>query len=328
MLYILTTNPGIEDIVDLEVREKFDTNAKKFMGLAGRVLVDVDDANRLSSLRSIYHVIKYIDEFEFNALEDIYKKVREVEIDLTNTKSFRISSNRIGEHNFTSIDIQRVAGQAVVDKYDKKVDLENYDTEIICDVIGYRCMIGIKMTRESLHKRFKHRFVHPASIKAPLAYAMLRLASINDSLLDPFCGGGTIAIEAASIYDDVTVYASDINERYVEGAEMNAEAANVNIRFKVCDARELDKCYDKMGAIVTNPPYGIRMGKKMNLKKLYKQFLDSASKIIAKDGRIVLITRKAVSFRTLAVNANFYLEHERVVGSGDLYPHIFVLRKL
>ncbi len=331
MLYILTTNPGIEDIVRLEVKEKLDAKVKeKFLGLAGRVLVNTDTPNILLKLRSIYHIIRYIDEFELDSLDDIYNKIKAIDIDIMNAKSFRVTSNRIGEHNFTSIDIQRVAGQAIVDKYHKKVDLENYDIDLICDVIGYRCIVGIKITRESLHKRFNHAFVHPAAIKAPLAYAMLRLSSINEGmLLDPFCGGGTIVIEAASIYEQLDVYASDISARYIEGAKMNAAAAKVTIKFKICDAKELDKCYDKMDVIVTNPPYGIRMGRKTNLRELYKRFLDSAAKIVVKDGRIVLITRKAVSFRNLALNTNkLYLEHERVVGSGDLYPHIFVLRRL
>ncbi|RMF31871.1 MAG: methyltransferase domain-containing protein [Candidatus Nitrosothermus koennekii] len=334
MLYILTTNPGIEDIVELEVREKLDGKTiQKFLGLAGRVLVDTNESKRLFSLRSIYHIIRYIDQFEIDRLDDIYDYLKTIEIEeMNNANTFRVTSNRIGEHDFTSIDIQRVAGQAIVDRYAKRVDLENYDIDIICDVIGNRCIVGVKLTRESLHKRYKHRFVHPAAIKAPLAYAMLRLASIKEgSLLDPFCGGGTIVIEAASIYDKLKIYASDINEEYIEGAKKNAEAAGVKerIEFRVCNAEKLDKYYTSIDAIVTNPPYGIRMGKKINLKELYKNFLIAASKVINKDGRLVIITRKAVSFRKLTLNTNkFYLEHERVVESGDLYPHIFVLRRL
>lgn len=110
MLYILTTNPGIEDIVELEVKEELDAKVEqKFLGLARRVLVDTDDVNKLLKLRSIYHIIRYINEFELENLDDIYNKIKYIEIDeVIDAKSFRVTSNRIGEHQFTSIDIQRV----------------------------------------------------------------------------------------------------------------------------------------------------------------------------------------------------------------------------
>lgn len=342
MKFILTTNPGIEDIVENEVKESFKAKLLgKFLGLQGRVLIETREKNlgKIFLLRSIYHVIKYISQFEIETnkkgLETIYKKLKDIDInELINAKTFRVTSQRIGLHNFTSIQIQKFAGKALVEKYNKKVDLKNFDINVICEAIGNKCFIGLQLTKNSLHKRFVKPFNHPAAIKPPLAYAMLRLAEIkeNETLLDPFCGGGTIPIEAAQIYrGKINVLASDINKKFLEGAKLNAKSAKVKkyIKFKIADACELENFYKKVDKIVTNPPYGVRMGKWKDLKSFYYNFLTSASKILSKNGKIVIINLKAAAFRNLIFKTkSFYISHERVVESGGLYPHIFVLKKI
>ncbi|MDW8033455.1 MAG: THUMP domain-containing protein [Nitrososphaerota archaeon] len=338
----MTTNPGIEDIVIREVEEKIGASVSIFHNLPGKLITEINKGEiyKVFSLRSIYHAVKYLSMFEIRTsnegLLDIYKNLKELEIEeMESANTFRVTSQRIGEHSFTSIQVQKYAGQAIVDKYKKKVDLENFDVNIICDIVGSRCYIGIQLTRESLHKRFERPFDHPAAIKTPLAYGMLRMADVRDgdTLLDPFCGGGTILIEAAQIWDGrVKILGSDINSRFLDGASKNIKAAGVerHILLKTADARRLNEYYSvEIDKIVTNPPYGVRLGRERNLKGLYWDFLNSASKIMKSDGRIVIINLKATAFRSLVLKAmKFKLVHERVVETGGLYPHIFVLEKI
>lgn len=343
MKFLLTTNIGIEDIVEDEIRENFKARVfPKFLGLQGKVLVETSEKNlsKIFKLRSIYHIIKYIGYFEIETsekgLQEIYEKIKQMEIeDLEKAETFRVTSQRIGEHSFTSIQVQKFAGQGLVEKYGRKVDLKNFDVNVRVDVVGSKCWVGIQLTRESLHKRFERPFNHPAAIKAPLAYAMLRLAELKDGeiLLDPFCGGATLPIEAAQVWDGrIKIYASDISKKFLEGAKANAKAGKVSkyIKFKVADARKLEEAYNfKIDKIVTNPPYGVRILERKNLKPLYKEFLISASKVLKEEGKIVIINLKANSFRNLIFETKkFNILHERVVETGGLYPHIFVLEKI
>ncbi|MEM2275829.1 MAG: THUMP domain-containing protein [Thermoproteota archaeon] len=342
MKLLFTTNPGIEDIAIREIDETLGARVSIFHNLPGKLIAEIDEKemNRVFSLRSIYHIVKHISTLEVRTddkgLLDIYKGLKEMEIeDLENAKTFRVTSQRIGEHSFTSVQIQKYAGQAILEKYGKKVDLENFDVNIVCDVIGSKCYVGIQLTRESLHKRFERPFNHPAAIKAPLAYGMLKIAEVKngDVMLDPFCGGGTILIEAAQVWDGrIRILGSDINSRFLEGARMNIKAAGVEeyVSIKIADARRLDEFYDvKVDKIVTNPPYGVRLGRERNLKELYLEFLNSAFKIMNPDGRIAIINLKATTFRSIVFKTKkFKLVHERVVETGGLYPHIFVLEKL
>lgn len=132
----------------------------------------------------------------------------------------------------------------------------------------------------------------------------------NDRILvDPCCGSGTIPIEAAMIgrniapglnrrftcqewefidnnlwkeekkaafeaidYDtELFIYAFDINKKAVAAAMENAQEAGVedSIEFAVKDIAAL-KPSGRRGIIITNPPYGERIGQEDEIKEIYK----------------------------------------------------------
>ncbi len=130
-------------------------------------------------------------------------------------------------------------------------------------------------------------------------------------LLDPCCGSGTIPIEAAMIgrniapglnrkfvsqqwesipesiwkeekkkayeainYDaDLKIYGFDIDKKATEAAAENAAEAGVDdcIIFKQMDMAKL-KANEKSGIIITNPPYGERIGEANEIANIYKKY--------------------------------------------------------
>ncbi|MGI6361572.1 MAG: THUMP domain-containing class I SAM-dependent RNA methyltransferase [Bacillota bacterium] len=163
----------------------------------------------------------------------------------------------------------------------------------------------------SLHKRGYRQDKNIAPIKETLAYSLVALTPWNHRrlLVDPLCGSGTILIEAAlkginkapglnnnfaaekwpqiatktwreeraaaeaAICTDLDflLQGYDIDERVLQAARHNAEAAGVakHIHFQKRDVREL-RSKDKYGFIVTNPPYGKRLGENDAVEELYK----------------------------------------------------------
>jgi len=345
MKVILTCDPGFEDIVVSECREKLNLTGyeEKFAGLQGKVLIELPRfSKKLFKLRSIHHIELLVETARLNSLgqeglKEIYSILKRIELQkfLHGNRTFRVTTQRVGEHSFTSIDVQKVAGQAIAEKYGLKVDLENFDVNVRVDVFGHDVLVGIQLTKDSLYKRFKRAFNHPAGIKTTLAYCLLQLAEVKrgNSLLDPMCGGGTILLEAADIWKGaVKLIGGDINEKYLEGAKENAKLNGLEkfIQFLQLDARYLDHYFEKdsIDRIVTNPPYGIRMRPK-ELKNLYRLFLESAYSVLKPSGRIVVLTVRAESFRIIVFRTKKYkILHERVVESGGLFPHVFVLEKL
>ena len=167
-------------------------------------------------------------------------------------------------------------------------------------------------TGTPLHKR-GYRPAHVAApLRETLAAALVDIAGYRGrgDFCDPFCGSGTIAIEAAlaakgrapglsrdfaamqwawlpagvwpqareeararEFHGDYHIFASDIDPRAVAMARDNARRAGVDdcITFAVADAREFDRTTDR-GVIVTNPPYGERLMEKREAEALYTAF--------------------------------------------------------
>ncbi len=175
-----------------------------------------------------------------------------------------------------------------------------------------RATLTIDTSGQGLHHRgYRVRTVE-APMKETLAAGLVQLSFWRSDrvLLDPFCGSGTIAIEAAmyakniapglgrsfasegwdrvpaeiwreekkKAYSDIRqddplkIYASDIDARAVAAARENAEEAGVDdcIEFSRRDFRKYETLPEPRGIIITNPPYGERIGDRKSLDGIYR----------------------------------------------------------
>ena len=172
--------------------------------------------------------------------------------------------------------------------------------------------VALDTTGESLHKRGYRKLTAKAPIAENLAAALIMLTPWNGSriLVDPFCGSGTIPIEAAMMaanmapgmnreftaqdwqhivpskvwYDafdearemvdlsvETDIQGFDLDDKMVTIARENAKLAGVDHLIHF-QQRGVDKLSHakKYGFIITNPPYGERLEEKANLPALYK----------------------------------------------------------
>jgi len=207
MRFYATATLGLEDIVAEEIEDlsgtrcEVDVNKVFFSG-------DVGIIPRLNYLsRCVNRIFILLLRDRFSDLSDIYSLTRSVSLSgyVEADQSFAVRATRHGIHDFTSIDIARVVGQAIIDSYlDEKgvrlkVDLENPDVEVQALIRDDEFILGINTSGETLAKRGYRVYQHPAPIKPTIACCLLKLSgwSPDRSLLDPMCGGGTILIEAA-----------------------------------------------------------------------------------------------------------------------------------
>lgn len=338
--FYISCNRGMEELSKQEILDLIpDVQVDTFLNFPARLLVKTNEkADKLLQLKSIYDVIEIKKIFTLNPCneENLAQVIAETTIDeMKKAKAFRVTAMRYGKHDFNSVDMQRVVGSDLGSRYGTKVDLVNYDINIRCDLLGTRGFIGVQHNKKSLSKRQKRNFNHHAGLKASLAYGMLQLADIKQDniVLDATCGGGTIALEAALNYGDtIQVIAGDTSSKYLAGAIENAKLNDLEgkIDFKELDIRHLDEFIDvKVDRILTNLPFGIQSGKNQNMRGLYDQFLTSAYKVLNDDGRIVALTARPEIFRKVCMRVKLYkIYQERVVESGGLFPHIFILEKM
>lgn len=178
-------------------------------------------------------------------------------------------------------------------------------------ILNDEATVMIDTSGTPLHKRGYRKEANGAPIRETLAAAIAATSRPREDVLfwDPMCGSGTIAIEAAMMMrgiapgvnrsfaaekfgfmkneiwrsareearegehpSDFTVYASDIDPECVALTIKNATNARVADTVKAFrrDAREISSD-GRRGTIVTNPPYGERLGTKESVERLYRE---------------------------------------------------------
>ncbi len=210
MQFLITTMVGLEETTLKHVRESFGLSGEKQRN--GRVIIEgeMEDAVRLVYAgRTFERVMILLDVVEnVHTLDDVYRAVRSIEFGefFGPEKTFACRSDRMGEHSFTSLDIERTAGQAVVDYFMERegkrirANLGDPDVIVRADLDGDVLYISLDLVGyNAMHRRGYRVYDHPAAMNAALASSMLLESGWNPlkKLLDPFAGGGTIPIEAA-----------------------------------------------------------------------------------------------------------------------------------
>jgi tRNA (guanine6-N2)-methyltransferase len=205
--FFATTSPGLEDLACREI--------ERLTG--GSAVPDVAKVFFQADIESVYllhlkasllnKIFIALCRQSFTKLDDLYRIARGVDYGwiIDKDQSFAVRSERIGVHDFTSMDVSRVVGQAAIDSYQEayrtrlKVDLDEPDVEIYALVRDDEFVLGVNTTGRSLHKRGYKVYEHPAALKPTIASAMLEIAEWpnGEGLIDPMCGGATIPIEAA-----------------------------------------------------------------------------------------------------------------------------------
>jgi len=348
----LTTNAGLESFVIAEWAQRATHLSGADAGptprsAQGRVRVRADASPDAvlavaMQMRTIHHVLRMVDEFEVPEalpLEGIRARLATLhfaELDPDET-SFRVTSERSGVHDFTSIDVQRAAGAGILDRRTRPVRMKGHDVEIRCDVRLDRVKVAVQYTRRSLTQRHVRPFRPRTSLKTNLAHAMLRLARPPElpaprAVLDPCCGSGTVLMEAAALWPDGVLAASDTSQMCVEGVQANMAAEGMGARVVVRqgDARLLDQVWSgqRFDTVVANLPFGLRLGERINPYWFAVDLLGAIARAMDEGGRVVLLTTHRRALNTAVEQGGWFrVRFVRVVEMGGVHPGMFLLER-
>ncbi|MEM4521789.1 MAG: tRNA (guanine(6)-N2)-methyltransferase [Nitrososphaeria archaeon] len=205
--FFATVPNGIEDLASAEVERLLGVKCEPDVGKVffSASLESVYILNLRSSM--LNKIMICLCRSNFDSLHQIYSLVRQIDFSeyILPNQSFAVESERFGVHDFTSVDVSRIVGQAIIDSYLSckhvrlKVNLEEPDVKFFSLVRDKELIFGLNTTGYSLHRRGYRVYEHPAALKPTLASAMLELSGWGHdrALIDPMCGGATIPIEAA-----------------------------------------------------------------------------------------------------------------------------------
>lgn len=153
---------------------------------------------------------------------------------------------------------------------------------------GSTAVAALRLGQRPLHRRGYKEEAGPGTLHPPVAAMLAMLADLaaDQTMIDPFCGDGTIAIEAALLGTGADVSASDIDATRVGNARRNAERAGVRVRFSVTDAGKAAWAPGSVDAVVTNPPWNVAVSGSGELRRSLDPFWARLSDAFTAQGRI------------------------------------------
>lgn len=316
---IATSSFGLEAIVKRELNDlglevtKTDNGHIYFNGDA----IDIARAN--INLRCADRVLINLKSFKAESFEELFDGIYELPWNdiLDEDSNFIVEGRSHKSKLFSISDCQRITEKAIIKKLQMKHDISRFTKSshrhrLEISLLNDIASITLDTSGDSLHKRGYRDKQGAAPLKETMAAALVKLSFYNKDrpFFDPFCGSGTIPIEALLIARNIApcldrdfdsmnfkfinadlfkkarmeamekidykskVYidASDISHKSIAIAKHNLENLGLSddIRFFVKDFRDVD-IKNNYGVMITNPPYGKRL-EEDNLRSLYSDF--------------------------------------------------------
>lgn len=337
---IATTNMGLEAVTKRELQ---DLGYKDLEVSDGKIKISCqlkDIAILNLRLRTAERVLLLIDSFRAETFEELFDKVFEIRWwdYIAEEDQFIIQGRSRKSKLFSISDCQRITEKAIIEKLKMKYKISWFEksgprVKIEVSLLNDIAEITMDTSGDGLHKRGYREVNYKAPLSETIAASLVKLTFWNKDriLADPFCGSGTIPIEAAMIekniapglmrdfdfvnfkffdeeifkeekkkcyseikYDEkLEILASDVSHKAIQIAKANAEILGLDedISFFQKDIRDLD-LPDDYGIIITNPPYGERIGKE-DVDELNKELGELARSL------------KTWSYYIITANENF-----------------------
>ena len=271
------------------------------------------------NLRIGERVLLELGRFPALSFDELFEGTRALpwETIIPRDGAFPVKGYSLNSKLFSVSDCQKIIKKAIVERLKAVYGIEWFPETGACYQVQFAMMkdqvsLSLDTSGDGLHKRGYRPAHNAAPLKETMAAAMVTLSRYRgrDDFCDPFCGSGTIPIEAALIaknrapglnrsframdwpvigravferereaarekeyHGNYRILGADIDPKAIALAEENARRAGVLdcVRFEVADATKFDRKTER-GVIVTNPPYGERIMEKEEAERLYRAF--------------------------------------------------------
>lgn len=320
MYQLLAVCPmGLEAVVAKEVQELgYETTVEN-----GRIFFEGDESAIVKCnlwLRTADRIKIVVGQFKATTFDELFEKTKALpwEAIVEQDGNFPVQGRSVKSTLFSVPDCQAIVKKAIVERLRRAYQERGWLNEtgakypVEVSILKDNALLTIDTSGSGLNKRGYRLAQGEAPIKETLAASLIRLANWTGDtpLIDPFCGSGTIAIEACliaqniapgfnrdfvsekwdmmpdNLYDEMRdeadqqanydrkleIYASDIDPEMIDIARRNAEEVGLAdiIQFSVKDVNTLTIDTDEPIALIGNPPYGERIGDRDEVEVMYR----------------------------------------------------------
>ena len=310
---------GLEGLLADEMRR---LSLKDVRAENGRVRFSGDGKDLAKAslwLRCAERLLVEVGSFPASTFDELFEGTKALPLEnfFNRNTAFPVKGYCLNSKLFSVSDCQSIIKKAMADRLSAQYGIEwlpedGETVQVRFSIMQDVATIYLDTSGDGLHKRG----YRPAHVAAPLsetlAAAMVILSRYRgrDDFCDPFCGSGTLPIEAALIAKnrapglnrrfaaenwkfidsavwreareeapskeysgDYRIFATDLAPEAITISKANAKLAGVEdiISFETADATVFSRKTD-CGVIVTNPPYGERLMEKSQAEGLYSAF--------------------------------------------------------
>ena len=165
-------------------------------------------------------------------------------------------------------------------------------------------------------------FFSPISLHPRYARAIINLTGAHrgDTILDPFCGTGGLAIEAA--FMGMRPIISDFDDNMIVGTQENMEYYGLELEdFATIDISDVPDTFGQVDAIATDPPYGrsTHTGGEP-IDSIYRRAMDAFAEVLRPGGAAGVVLPHTIDSKRLNLESHFV---QRVHGSLSRHYHVF-----
>lgn len=316
---IAATTFGLEAVVADEVKKLGFTNVTVENG---KVMFPTDEAGICRAnlwLRAADRIRIQVAQFKATSFEQLFEETKALPWGdwLPKDAEFPVEGKSVKSTLFSVSDCQAIVKKAIVESMKRKYKVSWFEENgplfrIEVALLKDVATITLDSSGTGLHRRGYKPLVGEAPLRETMAAGLILLSrwQPDTALIDPFCGSGTIPIEAALIgmniapginrefacedwpwipkevwrdsrreahdlanYDqELFIIGSDINDQVLKVARQNAAEAFVDdkIHFQTLPLSSLSS-KKKYGKIICNPPYGERIGERDEVAALYRE---------------------------------------------------------
>jgi tRNA G10 N-methylase Trm11 len=230
---------------------------------------------------------------------------------LVNKGSFRVRF--VQENQFAKVDknLTRRAEDYVLANSKLKLDRLSPTNEVWFSIRRE----GFAFCGELISKReFTEKNLNKGELRPEIAYLICFFADIQpeDTILEPFCGYGSIPTQLAKKFRFKKLFISDIeNERVVLTKERKqiAQAPEGIIDCRAADALKLSHIEDKsISLVITDPPWGFYedIG---DINEFYTNMFKSLDRVLTSDGRLVILSARKEELEQTATASGFKIKN-------------------
>ena len=227
---------------------------------------------------------------------------------LVNKGSFRVRFQN--ENQFAKVDknLTRRAEDYVLQNSKLKLDRLSPTNEVWFSIRRE----GFAFCGELISKReFTEKNLNKGELRPEIAYLICCFSDIqaSDTILEPFCGYGSIPVQLAKKFRFEKLYVSDLDSERATQTAARKQLSAPNIECCTADATVLSHIADKsINLVITDPPWGY-FEELPDIEGFYKKMFASFDRVLTQDGRMVILSARKEELERTATAAGFKIKN-------------------